>query len=324
MARLVAKLEPRKLLSRSLELPWTHGNARGRTGPGFGCGWWRSGGHLRLGLRFGGVLLRGGIEHSELVERVLEIEAALTVAIERVLQRLKLQARALQHLEIRRHLGRQLSGVPLAVIPRARLELLQALAGFFHLLLEELIGSHGQPLSILQVLFDEERGKALGDLHDLVRRITLVRHAEQIALDDVDGDVVPHVRDHSFARRCFPLLRIEIELADDALEPRLAQNLRADRQQPLLDRLRNGGTHVVLRHALRHDENQRRRAIAIRQRQRHPDGGHREEERRPDDEPLPLPQNPHHARRRIAPSWQHYGVLRPITGHEYARPACSP
>jgi len=50
---------------------------------------------------------------------------------------------------------------------------------------------------------------------------------------------------------------VQIEVLDDPLQARAAENLLSDRLQPILDSRRHGGPDVALGHPLRHDQNQR-------------------------------------------------------------------
>ncbi len=107
----------------------------------------------------------------------------------------------------------------------------QLAPGFVELALQELVGAFGQPFAIPQVFLDEERRQALGDLH---RRLRVARHIadlERIALDDLYADVVAHRRDDVFHELVLALLDVEVEILDDALEPRPAHDLYAEERK---------------------------------------------------------------------------------------------
>ena len=89
--------------------------------------------------------------------------------------------------------------------------------------------------------------------------------AKRVAFDNLDVDVPAHLLDHVFHDRGLARLRVEIEVLNDALETRAAQDLLLNRLQAVLDPGRDRRLHVALRNPLRHDQNQRVRPIQIRQ-----------------------------------------------------------
>ena len=84
---------------------------------------------------------------------------------------------------------------------------------------------------------------------------------------------------------------IQVEVGDDLLEPRAAEDLLADRLQPILDARGHRRPDVALGHALRHDQDQRLGAVEVRQlvddRRRHAAN----EQRRQHDQPLAPPRD---------------------------------
>ena len=131
--------------------------------------------------------------------------------------------------------------------------------------LEELVRAFGQHLAIAQVLVDEQRRQPLGDPLRGPRIVGLIADAERVALDDVDARCRVRIRSTMSSMTAGRALRLGYRLKSVmiALEPRAAQDLLADRLQPILDARRHGRLHVALGHPLRHDQDQRLRAVAV-------------------------------------------------------------
>ena len=94
----------------------------------------------------------------------LEQQPPLAIAVDRLAQRLQLQLRALDRLQVRLQLGRQLPRIRAAGTPRASSRARAAAARIFELRLEELVRALGLDLAVAQVLLDEQRRQPLGDL----------------------------------------------------------------------------------------------------------------------------------------------------------------
>jgi hypothetical protein len=198
----------------------------------------------------------------------------LALAVHRVGDRLQLQLRVLDRLEVRRRLGRQLAAVLAAVLLQLLLRLDQLAARVLELRVQELVRVLGEVLAVADVLLDEQRRQALGHLLRRLRIVADVADAEgRVAFGDRrDVDVAPHPL-HDVLHHFRPAQAlVEPEVGDDALEPRAAQNLLVDRRQPLLDRRRHRRLHVRVGHALRHDHDQRFRPVLVDELVRHPRG----------------------------------------------------
>ena len=113
----------------------------------------------------------------------------------------------------------------------------QLAARFVELRRQELVRAFGQHFAIAQALVDEQRRQPLGHAHRDPRVAGLVADAERVALDDVDADVArAHPLDDVFHQLLVgALLRIQVEVRDDLLEPGAAEDLLADRLQAILD-----------------------------------------------------------------------------------------
>src|SRR5207244_1364638 len=112
---------------------------------------------------------------------------------------------------------------------------------------QKLVRPFGQHLPIAQVLLDEQRGQPVRHAHRRLWIAGHVAHAERIALDRFDVDVRAHSLDDVLHHYRLAGLAIEIELENDPLEARTAENLLADGLQTILDTARDGRPNVALR-----------------------------------------------------------------------------
>ena len=165
--------------------------------------------------------------------------------------------------------------------------------GILQLRLEEPICSLRQHLAVFEILIDEERREPLADLHRPARVVRHVTHPEPIAFDDLNVDVVrPHSLDDVLHDASAAEVLIQVKVLNDALQPRAAENLLADRLKPILDPGRHRRSHVTLGHALWHQHNEGLGFVPIWQRSRVSNRGKPSDEHRHGDEPLATPRNP--------------------------------
>src|SRR5262249_25561242 len=101
----------------------------------------------------------------------------------------------------------------------------EAAPGVVKLRLDELAGACREARTIARALVDEERRQLRGNLLNDSRIRAGVTHAKHIALQDLDADVVLHSLDDVFHDAAPAQLGVEIEVRDDALEPRAAHRL---------------------------------------------------------------------------------------------------
>ena len=97
---------------------------------------------------------------------------------------------------------------------------------------------------------------------------------------------------------------------DDPLEARAAQNLLADGRQAILDARRDGRPDVALRHPLRNDEDQRLRAVALREPLSDDRRTNGRDDERHQNQPFPVPDDLENFFRRVLLSRQHGYFLR--------------
>ena len=222
---------------------------------------------LRLGRRCRGRIafkLTFGFAQLPLDER-----PPIGVAAPRVGQRLNLQLHVLNHLQVRGKLRRQFAREPASILLELGFVLDQALACIGELRLQKTVGAFRQLLPVAEVLFDEERRQAVRHSHHGLRIVANVGNAKRIALDDdLDVDVPAHILDDGLHELCAPLDGVEVEIANDPLEPGTAENLLCDRLQPVLDFRGDRRLDVGLGDTLRQHENQRFRSVPVRQEQR--------------------------------------------------------
>ena len=120
----------------------------------------------------------------------------------------------------------------------------------------------------------------------------MIGDAERVALERLDPDVArAHLLDDVFHDPGLALLLVQVEILDDALEPRAAQNLLADRLQPIFDARRDRRPDVALGHLLRHHEDDGLRPVPVRQIVRHHDRADRDQHKRQHDRPLAARRN---------------------------------
>ena len=256
-----------------------------------------------------------GARHLEtaLREQPLEGELPIAIAVDRFLHRVQLDLRSLHPLQIRRNLRREGTGVSAAVLLQLLLVLDETATRILELRLEELIGRVGEHRAILEVLLDEQRCDSLRDQHGRPRVARLVADLEcrgilpvAPAVDDTDLDVFrAHPLDEVFHDDRLALVRVEVELLDDSLESRPAQDLLTDHLQAILELCRHRRLDVILRDALRHYQDQCLGAIHIRQGlrvNRRSCGDHDEWQ---DDEPPAGPCHPQVIFRSVFLAWYH-------------------
>jgi hypothetical protein len=194
-------------------------------------------------------------------------------------------------LEVRGHLIGQLAVVQALVFFEFVFGQHELPARLVELRGQELVGAVGENLAVAQAFVDEQRGQPLGDPLGHARVVGRVTDAERVAFDDADADVLgPHPLDNVFHQLLVgPFTRIQVEVRDDLLEARAAENLLADRLQAILDARRHRRLDVTLRHALRHHEDQALRTVQVRQIVNDHRSGRCDQHRRQDDQPLPSP-----------------------------------
>ena len=124
-------------------------------------------------------------------------------------------------------------------------------------------------------------------LMTVTRVVADERDAERVALERVDADVArAHPLDDVFHDADLALALVQVEVLDDALEARAAQNLLADRLETVLDSRRHGRPHVGFGHLLGHDEDDGLRTISVRQIVRDDHCRERDDHKRKHDRPL--------------------------------------
>ena len=96
--------------------------------------------------------------------------------------------------------------------------------------LDELPGDLDLRLARLAALLDEQRRQARGRPRAILVAVRVLEREGVVALD-VDGDGLPHALDDGGERGAPPALRVRVELVQDALQPRAAEDLLADRPQ---------------------------------------------------------------------------------------------
>ena len=203
---------------------------------------------------------------------------------------LKLDLNIRQGVQIGLHLVRQLPRISDPVL----LELLflrhQALPRLLDLTLHELLGAVCEAFTVAQALVDVGRGQFVGHDGRHFGLRTPAEHLECVALDR-HADVAAHLIDDVLHDTGAPLLRVQIELFDDALEPGSALHGRRNRVEPVVEALRDSRPDVVERHLLWHYLDQRFRLVAIGQLARDDGRGRRHDRQRDEDEPDPLAEN---------------------------------
>ena len=147
------------------------------------------------------------------------------------------------------------------------------------------------------------RGSVAGvaDAERRRRSVSPVRRARRL-----HGDVArPHPIDDVLHDRGLALLGIQVELANDLLQPRAVQDLLVERRQPILEPGADGRLDVVLGNLLRHDQHQRLGAIAIGQTARDDRGRRGDDQQRHHERPLAAPEDAQNRFRCVALAWQH-------------------
>ncbi len=234
---------------------------------------------------------RCGRQFAKVEDAALEHEAPVAVALDVVGEALRLQVDAVEDLQVRVELRRQLARVAAAVFGQLLLVILQPAARFDQLGFEERVGAFGQHFALAYVLLDELRRQPLGDEHRRSRLGGHVADAEGVTAHEVDVDRVAHPPDERLHRHCRALLRIQIEVDDRPFEPIAAEDLLPERGQPILDTARHGCAHVALRHPLRNDQDRRFRAVLIGERACVHRGRRGDDHRRQRDQPLAVPRD---------------------------------
>ena len=164
--------------------------------------------------------------------------------------RLQLQLRTLDGLKVRLDLGRQLASMLTLVLFQSLLVLDKAAARVLELRVEKLVRSFGLHFTIAQVFLDEQRRQPFGDLLRGCGIVTDEAHTERVAALDLDVDVCASTRSRPPWRPCAASPR-RVEILNQSLQTRPAQNLLAQRRQTILDSRRHGRLHVALGHPLR-------------------------------------------------------------------------
>src|SRR5438552_3766642 len=82
--------------------------------------------------------------------------------------------------------------------------------------------------AVSAILLDEERREPIGHLHRGLRIAGDVRDFERVALHRLDFDVAAHDLDDVLHRRGPAIARVEVEVEDDPLEARAAEDLLSD------------------------------------------------------------------------------------------------
>jgi hypothetical protein len=219
---------------------------------------------------------------------------SLAVSIDGVRHRFQLRVAALQHLKVRPELRGQLSGVGLPVRFNLLFLIEQPTASVFELRLQKLVRIVGEHFAVAQVLFDEQRGEPLRDPHHHPRVVADEADAERIAAEDLDADVAAHLLDDVLHDSGLALLGVQIEVPDDTLETRAAQNLLDQGLEAIFDSRRDRRTDVALRNALRYDENHRLGAILVGQVVHPHRGCRRNDRKRQQQHPDSRPENLQH------------------------------
>src|SRR5258706_10834690 len=101
----------------------------------------------------------------------------------------------------------------------------QTAPGVLHLHGEKLVRSFRQYLAVTKVLFNEQGREAIRHPHNGRRIVANVRNAERISLENLNLDVVPHPLDDILFDSSAPLLRVEVEILDNPLQTRAAEDL---------------------------------------------------------------------------------------------------
>ena len=171
----------------------------------------------------------------------------------------------MQPLHVRVGLCRELPVKFLAVLFKLLLVLDKPVASILELRLQELVRSLCKRLAITQALVDEEGGEPLRHVHRGEWIAGDEAHAKRIALHDLDADLLPHPLDDVLHDVGLTAIGVQIEILNDALQTRAAQNLLANRLHSFFDARGNRRAHVILGNPLRDHEDQRFRPIEVRQ-----------------------------------------------------------
>ena len=171
----------------------------------------------------------------------------------------------------------------------------------FELRLHEHVGRFGLLPADARVLADEQAGQALGHAARGLGVVVGESQAERVGLapaarrPDGRGDLQADGRVHlghdvvHWLRPTF--FGIQIQLDDELFEPGAAHDLLGDGLQPFVDRRRDRGPNIFVRHTLPHDLNQGFRRVTIGQDARDEQGREGTYEGRDDDQPAAAPEN---------------------------------
>ena len=198
-----------------------------------------------------------------------------------------------QHAQVRLHLLGQFPHVPHLVALDPLFRHLEPCLGILELGVQEFGGAHRLLFPRLQVLVDEERSEPGHGVHRLFRLLMKEGQGERLAAvpacstDNVDLDALAHHREQFLGAQLLSLLLEQAELVHHLRQRRAAHHLLLDRPQLLFDLEADRGAHVILRDALRDDEDREARFVQLRRDHAVHAGGEQDGEYREDDQPLP-------------------------------------